>query len=68
MYLFAQNRVQRYLGAVAARPRAGFAPIISRGGPNLVLTWAVTEPNDPPQYVIDIKSLGFLRHYIQLWL
>ena len=51
--------MRRYSGAVAARPRAGFAPIISRGGPNLVLTWVVTEPNDPPtpQYVIVIVLL-----------
>ena len=54
MYLFTQNRVQKYLGAVAARPRAGFARDISRGGTNLVLTRVVTEPNDPPRYVIDI--------------
>ena len=52
MYFFTQNRVQRYLGAVAAQPSAGFRRDITRGGPNLVLTWAVTEPNDPPRYVI----------------
>ena len=48
MYLFAQNRVRKYLGAVAARPRAGFGRVISRGGPNLVLTRVVTAPNQPP--------------------
>ena len=47
IYLFAQNRVRKYLGAVAARPRAGFGRVISRGGPNLVLTRVVTAPNDP---------------------
>jgi len=52
MYLFAQNRVRKYLGAVAARPRAGFVGVISRGGPNLVLTRVVTAPNQPPRYVI----------------
>ena len=54
MYLLAQNRVRKYLGAVAARPRAGFGRVISRGGPNLVLTRVVTAPNDPPRYVIDM--------------
>jgi hypothetical protein len=54
MYLFAQNRVRKYLGAVAARPRAGFGRVISRGGPNLVLTRVVTAPKRPPRYVIDI--------------
>ena len=44
-----------YLGAVAARPRAGFGRVISRGGPNLVLTRVVTAPNQPPRYVIDIS-------------
>jgi hypothetical protein len=32
------------------------ARVISRGGPNLVLTRVVTAPNDPPpKYVIDIS-------------
>ena len=57
MYLFAQNRVRKYSGAVAARPRAGFGRVISRGGPNLVLTRVVTAPNDPPRYVIVILIL-----------
>ena len=59
MYLFAQNCMQKYSGAVAARPRAGFGRfgrVISRGGPNLVLTRVVTAPNDPPRYVIDING------------
>ena len=68
MYLFAQNRVQKYLGAVAARPRAGFARDISRGGANLVLTWVVTAPNQPPRYVIVIVRKvgrdGFLKFVI----
>ena len=38
MYLFAQNRMQKYSGAVAARPRAGFARDVMVGGANLVLT------------------------------
>ena len=49
--------MRKYLGAVAARPRAGFrrfGRVISRGGPNLVLTRVVTAPNDLPRYVIDI--------------
>ncbi len=46
--------MQKYLGAVAARPRAGFGRDIMGGGPNLALTWVVTAPNQPPQYVIDI--------------
>ena len=53
--------MRKYLGAVAARPRAGFGQfgcVISRGGPNLVLTRVVTAPNDPPRYVIDISSVG----------
>ena len=54
MYLFAQNRVQKYSGAVAARPRAGFARDIMGGGANLALTWVVTAPKRPPRYVIDI--------------
>ena len=54
IYLFAQNRVWKYLGAVAARPHAGFGRVISRGGPNLVLTRVVTALNDPPRYVIVI--------------
>jgi len=45
MDLFAQNRVRKYSGAVAARPRAGFGRVISRGGPNLVLTRVVTALN-----------------------
>ena len=57
MYLLAQNRVQKYSGAVAARPRAGFGRVISRGGPNLVLTRVVTAPNDPPRYMIVIVPL-----------
>ena len=40
--------MRRYLGAVAARPSAGFGSVISRGSPNLVLTRVVTAPNDPP--------------------
>ena len=40
--------MRKYLGAVAARPRAGFGRVISRGGPNLVLTRVVTAPNDSP--------------------
>ena len=63
MYLLAQNRVQKYLGAVAARPRAGFGRVISRGGPNLVLTRVVTAPNNPPRYVIAIKAIN-LKEYI----
>ena len=50
--------MRKYSGAVAARPRAGFGRfgrVISRGGPNLVLTRVVTAPNDPPRYVIDKK-------------
>ena len=31
------------------------ARVISRGGPNLVLTRFVTAPNDPSRYVIDIS-------------
>ena len=30
------------------------------GGPNLVLTWVVTAPNQPPQYVIDIAIQNFI--------
>ena len=33
MYLFTQNRVQRYLGAVAAQPSAGFVRDIAGGWP-----------------------------------
>ena len=57
MYLFAQNRVRGYSGAVAARPPVGFGRVISRGGLNLVLTRVVTAPNDPPppRYVIGLK-------------
>jgi len=54
MYLFAQNRVQKYLGAIAARLYMGFRCVINRGSPNLVLTWVVTAPNQPPQYMIVI--------------
>ena len=43
--------MQKYSGAVAARPRAGFGRDIMGGGPNLALTWVVTAPD---QYVIDI--------------
>jgi hypothetical protein len=46
--------VRGYSGAVATRPSAGFGRVISRGGPNLVLTRVVTAPNNPPRYVIDI--------------
>jgi len=54
IYLFAQNRVRKYSGAVAARPSVGFGGVISKGGPNLVLTRVVTAPNDPPRYIIVI--------------
>src|SRR6266566_1945852 len=54
IYLFAQNRVQKYLGAVAVRPRAGFGRDIMGGGPNPALTWVVTAPNQPPRYVIGV--------------
>src|SRR6266567_645542 len=54
MYLFAQNRVQKYSGAVAARPCAGFGRDIGGLTPNLVLTWVVTAPDQPPRYVIDM--------------
>ena len=30
----------------------GSHTILLKGGPNLVLTWVVTKPNDPPQYII----------------
>ena len=33
MYLFTQNHVQRYLGAVAAQPSAGFGCNITGGWP-----------------------------------
>jgi len=59
MYIFAQNRVQKYSGAVATRPRAGFGRVIGRGGPNLVLTQVVTAPNQPPRYVIVILGVCF---------
>ena len=52
--------MRKYLGAVAARPYAGFrrfGRVISRGSPNLVLTWVVTALNNPPRYVIDINGL-----------
>jgi hypothetical protein len=54
--------VRKYLGAVAARPSAGFGGVISRGGPNLVLTRVVTAPNDPPRYVIDIYTRPACYH------
>ena len=57
MYLFAQNRMQKYLGAVTARPRAGFARDIMVGGANLVLTRVVTAPKCPLRYVIDILCI-----------
>ena len=57
--------MRKYLGAVAARPYAGFGRfgrVISRGGPNLVLTRVVTAPNDPPRYVIDVYAyVGLMR-------
>ena len=67
MYLLAQNRVRKYSGAVAARPRAGFGRfgrVISRGGPNLVLTRVVTAPNDPPRYVIVIVLTYLTLYYL----
>ena len=54
MYLFAQNRMQKYSGAVAARPRAGFVRDVIVDDANLVLTRVVTAPKCPPRYVIDI--------------
>ena len=72
MYLFAQNRVQKYLGAVAMRPRAGFRRDIMGGGPNPALTWVVTAPNQPPRYVIDIGSRcrngkSFIQFWVGCW-
>ena len=46
--------MRKYSGAVAARPRAGFGRVISRGGPNLVLTRVITALNNPPRYIIGI--------------
>ena len=66
MYLFAPNRVRKYSGAVAARPRAGFGRVISRGGPSLVLTRVVTALNDPPRYVIGIAPRCQLHPYFHL--
>jgi len=58
--------VQKYLGAVAARPRAGFVRVIGRGGPNLVLTRVVTAPNQPPRYVIDILKRNIILIAVSL--
>ena len=53
--------MQKYLGAVAARPRAGFARDVMVGGANLILTWVVTAPKCPPRYIIGIRGQGYAR-------
>jgi len=58
--------VQKYSGAVAARPCAGFARDIGGLTPNLVLTWVVTAPDQPPRYVIDINKDCLYTKYARL--
>ena len=58
--------MQKYSGAVAARPRAGFAWVISRGGPNLVLLRVVTALKRPPRYVIDLDGVQ-ARGGVEVW-
>ena len=50
--------MQKYSGAVAARPRVGFARDVIVGGTNLVLTRVVTAPKCPARYVIDIVDVA----------